>query len=58
MASRFENLRPGVFVLAAVGLLTNYAVRAPMEFAVNVAVVLAGIPVYLWWRRRGDEAKG
>ena len=47
---------PGVFVAAAFGLLVNYAVRSPMEVAVNVAVVLTGLPVYWLWTRDRTNA--
>ena len=46
---------PAVFVLAAVGLLVNYAVRAPVEVAINVGIVAAGLPVFVWWRRARDR---
>jgi len=45
-------LVPGLFLLAAVFVLGNYMISEPLIFAVNVAVILAGLPVYWWWERR------
>jgi APA family basic amino acid/polyamine antiporter len=44
---------PGIFLAATVFLLGNYLVREPVIFAADVAVILAGVPVYWFWRRRG-----
>ena len=49
-------LVPVVFLVASVFLLGNYLVAEPLAFAVNVAVILAGLPIYAIWRnRRGRE---
>jgi amino acid transporter len=49
-------LVPLVFLAATVFLLGNYALREPALFAINIAVVLSGVPVYvLWTRRRKDQ---
>ncbi len=45
---------PGVPLLFLVGslfLLGNYLVSQPAAFAVDVGVILSGIPVFLWLRR-------
>ncbi len=42
---------PLLFLLASVYLLGSYALTQPMTFAVNVAVIAAGVPVYLLWLR-------
>jgi amino acid transporter len=51
---------PALFLLAAVFVLGNYMIREPAIFAADVAVILAGLPVYWWWenhrRRRNMEA--
>ena len=43
---------PLLFLVASVGLLTNYAVTQPGTFFANLGVILAGVPVYLLWTRR------
>ena len=46
---------PVLFLVGSLFLLGNYLVSEPLLFALDVAVVLSGIPVYyLWqgWRRR------
>lgn len=43
---------PLLFLLAAVYLLGNYAIRETGKFALDIAIVLSGIPVYWWWQRR------
>ena len=45
---------PGLFLAAALLLLGNYMVSEPWLFAVNVAVILSGVPVYLLWHGRSD----
>jgi len=45
---------PLLFLVASVYLLGSYAVTQPGTFAINVAVIATGVPVYLLWlRRRG-----
>jgi len=44
---------PAAFVLAAVLMLGNYMVREPWTVLANVAVLLTGVPVYYFWKRRG-----
>ncbi|HET9038724.1 MAG TPA: amino acid permease, partial [Gemmatimonadales bacterium] len=42
---------PAIFVLAA-GLVVLSAIRAnPVNAAIGTALLLLGVPVYLWWRR-------
>jgi APA family basic amino acid/polyamine antiporter len=43
---------PLAFLLAALYLLGNYAVRETDKFVLDVAIVLSGVPVYWIWRRR------
>ena len=48
-------LVPFVFLVAALFLLGNYLVRETASFAVDIGIILSGVPVYLimqWWRRR------
>jgi APA family basic amino acid/polyamine antiporter len=49
-------LVPVVFVLAATALLVNTLVEKPMESFLGLLLVGAGIPAYMWWRRRGAAA--
>ncbi len=42
---------PAVFLVASLFLLGNYFVSQPLESAVDIGVLLIGIPVYWWWRR-------
>ncbi|MFO7566533.1 MAG: amino acid permease [Enhygromyxa sp.] len=43
---------PLAFLLAALYLLGNYAVRETDKFVLDVAIVLSGVPVFWVWRRR------
>jgi amino acid transporter len=42
---------PAVFLLASLFLLGNYFVSQPVASAVDMGVLLAGIPVFVLWRR-------
>ncbi|HYK12275.1 MAG TPA: amino acid permease [Gemmatimonadales bacterium] len=41
---------PGLFLLGSVFLLGNYLVSQPLTFAVDVGLILVGIPVYFIWQ--------
>jgi amino acid transporter len=43
---------PAVFLVASLFLLGNYLLSKPRAFLTDVAVILTGIPVLWWWRRR------
>jgi APA family basic amino acid/polyamine antiporter len=46
---------PLVFLVAALFLLGNYLVSQTAAFALDMGIILTGLPVYLlmaWWRRR------
>lgn len=43
---------PAVFLLASLFLLGNYLITRPRAFLTDIAVILTGIPVLWWWRRR------
>jgi amino acid transporter len=45
---------PLVFLIAAAFLLANYMIREPGLFAIDIAVILSGLPVFWLWRRRRD----
>src|SRR5947207_3621197 len=49
-------LVPLVFLVAALFLLGNYLVRETMSFAIDVGIILTGVPVYLWLARREGRA--
>lgn len=42
---------PALFLLGSVFLLGNYLVSQPLTFAVDVGLIVVGIPVYFVWRR-------
>ena len=42
---------PLVFLVAALFLLGNYLVRETMSFAIDIGIILTGIPAYLIWER-------
>jgi amino acid transporter len=46
---------PLVFLAAAIFLLGNYMVREPKLFAIDVAVILSGLPVYILWSRKRKD---
>lgn len=46
---------PIAFLLAALYLLGNYAIRETGKFALDIAIVLSGVPVFWLWRRRGER---
>jgi len=45
-------LVPLVFLAASLFLLISYAVQQPQVFAVDLAILLTGVPVYWLWSRR------
>ena len=47
---------PAVFLVAALFLLGNYLVRETASFAVDIGIILTGVPVYLWLARREQHA--
>ena len=44
---------PLLFLFASLFLLGNYLVSQPAAFAVDIGVILTGLPVYYGWRRWG-----
>lgn len=44
---------PLLFIIALTGLLVNTLAHKPVESLAGLVVVLTGIPVYFYWRRRG-----
>ena len=47
---------PAVFLVASLFLLGNYFVSQPVESAVDIAVLVSGVPVFLWWQRKHPRA--
>ncbi len=47
---------PAVFVLASAGITGNEILRNPGPSLAGLAVIAAGIPVYLWLRTRGGPS--
>lgn len=45
---------PAVFLVASLFLLGNYLISKPQAFLTDVAVILSGVPVLWWWRRKRD----
>ena len=49
---------PVVFLVAALFLLGNYLVRETVSFAVDIGIILSGVPAYFrwqWWRDRAKQ---
>ena len=44
---------PVLFLLASLLLLGNTLAEKPVESMLGLALLAAGVPAYLWWRRRG-----
>jgi len=42
---------PVVFLVAALFLLGNYLVRETVSFAIDIGIILTGIPAYILWER-------
>jgi APA family basic amino acid/polyamine antiporter len=52
----FYPLTPILFVIAAAVIVLNTMISQPKQAAIGIAVVLAGAPAYLIWRRRDAGA--
>ena len=48
---------PLIFLVAALFLLGNYLVRETVSFAIDIGIILTGVPVYLWLARRERHAQ-
>jgi APA family basic amino acid/polyamine antiporter len=42
---------PALFVLASLAFVVNTLIERPLESGIGVALVAAGVPAFLWWRR-------
>ena len=45
-------LTPALFILAALVIVVNTVMAQPRQSLIGLAITLAGIPAYLWWRKR------
>jgi len=43
---------PLLFILASILLIGNTLVEKPIESLIGLVFIAAGVPAYLWWRRR------
>jgi len=43
---------PVVFILFAVWLVMNTIIEAPRDAAIGAGIILLGLPIYFYWRRR------
>jgi APA family basic amino acid/polyamine antiporter len=49
---------PGFFILMSIVIVWSALYERPVEGAMGVATVLAGAPLYVLWRRLGQERQG
>jgi APA family basic amino acid/polyamine antiporter len=47
---------PILFILTSILLLGNTLVEKPVESLAGLALVAAGVPAYLWWRRHPEDS--
>jgi APA family basic amino acid/polyamine antiporter len=43
---------PAIFILFCIGLFVNTIVARPREAAIGIILILTGIPVYFWLKRK------
>jgi basic amino acid/polyamine antiporter, APA family len=48
---------PLVFLVAALFLLGNYLVRETLSFAIDIGIIVSGVPAYVAWRRWRSSAE-
>ena len=44
-----------VFSAAALAIVGNALIRSPLESGIGLALVLAGVPIFLIWQRRAKQ---
>jgi APA family basic amino acid/polyamine antiporter len=55
---------PITFIVSSFAIVINQILRDPVESLTGLAMVLIGVPVYIWWTRRvgsprsGSSQKG
>src|SRR5450755_3103426 len=47
---------PAIYVLIGVAWILNTTLRRPLESFVSIAIVLVGVPFYLFWKRRSRQS--
>ena len=47
---------PAIFVLASLAIVVNALVRDPGPTGAGLAVIAAGVPLYVWFTRRQRRA--
>jgi len=45
------SVRPARLLTGALFLLGNYLVSEPKSFAIDIGIILTGIPAYVIWQR-------
>jgi len=53
----FYPALPAVLVVGALSIVASSLFHRPVEALYGAATVMAGIPVYLYWRQRGARFK-
>jgi APA family basic amino acid/polyamine antiporter len=48
---------PWLFILAAAAIVVNTIVARPERPLYGLGIILTGVPVYFWWRRRSTTAQ-
>jgi APA family basic amino acid/polyamine antiporter len=49
---------PAIFILFCIGLFFNTIITRPREAAIGMTLILSGIPVYLYLKRKNSKIKG
>lgn len=48
---------PALFCLAALGITLNTIRAEPVQSIIGIGLILAGAPLYAWFRRTGKTSK-
>lgn len=48
-------LAPALFVIASLGMVVSALRERPVPSLAGMAVIAAGVPIYLWWRKRATR---
>ncbi len=49
---------PAVFIIVNLAIFLNSILSQPFESALGLAIILAGVPAYIFWRKRKTAAAG
>jgi APA family basic amino acid/polyamine antiporter len=47
---------PGLYMVALLGVMGTLLWAKPLTAGAGVAIVLLGVPVYLWWSKKAGTA--